>query len=251
MIPTPPSIDRLYDLLALQATAPLSDVETGELAVLLAKWPHVMSDEFEQAAAAVQLAALPGALEPLSQVLSAKLSAQALPYIQVAIPIRKPSGFMIWGGWAVAASLLLALGWLMLDRRPNEAAPPLSPITQRTQLLAGGAKEYRTKPGTSTGSVVWDAVTQRGVLQLVGLTRNDPANAQYQLWIVDAGRTHREPVDGGVFDVNTDGTATVAIKPALTVREPSAFAVTVEPPGGVVVSERGRRGDFAAVMTAP
>jgi len=38
-------------------------------------------------------------------------------------------------------------------------------------------------------------------LRLKGYVANDPAGAQYQLWIFDAARDDRYPVDGGVFDV--------------------------------------------------
>jgi anti-sigma-K factor RskA len=62
---------------------------------------------------------------------------------------------------------------------------------------------------------------------------------QYQLWIFDGGRDQRYPVDGGVFDVPTNATEVVIpIHAALPVLSAKAFAVTVEKPGGVVVSGR-------------
>jgi hypothetical protein len=45
------------------------------------------------------------------------------------------------------------------------------------------------------------APSRPGVMRLRGLLANDPAVAQYQLWIFDAERDDRFPVDGGVFDV--------------------------------------------------
>ncbi len=90
-----------------------------------------------------------------------------------------------------------------------------------------------------TGDVVWDPATQRGFLHFAGLAPNDPAMHQYQIWIFDAGRDKRYPVDGGVFDVPANASEVIIpIRAALMVRKPAAFAVTLEKPGGVVVSGR-------------
>ena len=45
-------------------------------------------------------------------------------------------------------------------------------------------------------------------------------------------------VDGGVFDVPACGSVVLPIKAKLEVKQPTLFAVTVEKPGGVVVSDR-------------
>jgi hypothetical protein len=91
------------------------------------------------------------------------------------------------------------------------------------------------------GDVVWDARTQTGYMRFTGLRRNDPATEQYQLWIFDGRRDERYPVDGGVFDVRGDGAELVVpIRARLPVGTPLAFAVTIERPGGVVVSDRSR-----------
>jgi hypothetical protein len=168
-------------------------------------------------------------------------------------------------GWlAAAACLVLAIfGW---ERSPPvapapiaavptpppaaveptpEAAPP-TPAEERAVLLANsdslkislGATKDPAAAGVS-GDVVWDPVTQRGFLHFTGLAANDPAVHQYQFWIFDAGRDKRYPVDGGVFDVPANAAEVVIpIRATLMVRKPAAFAVTVEKPGGVVVSGR-------------
>ena len=70
-----------------------------------------------------------------------------------------------------------------------------------------------------------------------GMAANDPANAQYQLWIIDPDRDAR-PVDGGVFDVPAGAAEViVTIDAKLAIARPTAFAVTLEKPGGVVVSD--------------
>ena len=69
------------------------------------------------------------------------------------------------------------------------------------------------------------------------MTKKSP---QYQLWIFDKGRDVRYPVDGGVFDVSAAGEVVIPITAKLAIGQPTLFAVTVETPGGVVVSERKR-----------
>ena len=75
----------------------------------------------------------------------------------------------------------------------------------------------------------------------VNLQHNQPNAEQYQLWIFDGARDQRYPVDGGVFDVtSSSGEQFVRIHAKLRVQVPLVFAVTVEIPGGVVVSDRSR-----------
>ncbi|MCE2884744.1 MAG: anti-sigma factor [Planctomycetaceae bacterium] len=92
--------------------------------------------------------------------------------------------------------------------------------------------------GPVGGEVCFDATTNDGILVIEGLAPNDPAREQYQLWIFDATRDERFPVDGGVFDVPKDGRAIIPVVARLPVSKPVLFAVTVEKPGGVVVSDR-------------
>jgi anti-sigma-K factor RskA len=119
----------------------------------------------------------------------------------------------------------------------------------RDHLLASGDGRVGHWPWTAglggaagvAGDVVWDRATQSGYLRFENLAPNDPARHQYQLWIVDAARDDRFPVDGGVFDVPpVSGPVVIPVRAKIPVREPSAFVVTLEPTGGVVVSERQR-----------
>jgi anti-sigma-K factor RskA len=68
---------------------------------------------------------------------------------------------------------------------------------------------------------------------------NDPTVEQYQLWIIDPTRDD-EPIDGGVFDIASTGEVIVPVQAKLLVNQPTAFAVTIEKPGGVVVSTQER-----------
>jgi anti-sigma-K factor RskA len=89
-----------------------------------------------------------------------------------------------------------------------------------------------------------------GYLTLEGLEPNERTDRQYQLWIFDGTRDDRYPVDGGVFDVpHGAASVTVPIRPSLRVAQPVAFAVTLEPAGGVVVSDRQHLMALARVGT--
>jgi Anti-sigma-K factor rskA len=177
---------------------------------------------------------------------------------------RRANRFGGYGWLAAAACLLLAIfGWerspppvavvtpapeltpAPVNLPPSPPAPPTA-AEQRAGLLAKtdslkislGAGKDPAAAGV-TGDVVWDPATQRGFLHFTGLAPNDPAMHQYQIWIFDAGRDKRYPVDGGVFDVPANaGEVVIPIRATLMVRKPAAFAVTLEKPGGVVVSGR-------------
>ena len=98
----------------------------------------------------------------------------------------------------------------------------------------GGLERY----DEMSGKVVWSDELQEGYMTLTNLPANDPAANQYQLWIVDPDRDEK-PVDGGVFDIPTDGnTAIIPIRNPLAITKPQAFVITLEQPGGVVVSKQ-------------
>ena len=112
-------------------------------------------------------------------------------------------------------------------------------VSLQCQRFQRAARQFLAGSVELSGDVVWDPATQRGFLHFSGLAPNDPAVHQYQIWIFDAGRDKRYPVDGGVFDVPANaGEVVIPIRASLMVRKPAAFAVTVEKPGGVVVSGR-------------
>jgi anti-sigma-K factor RskA len=98
-----------------------------------------------------------------------------------------------------------------------------------TGIAADGYEEV-------TGDVVWSDSEQAGYMRLSGLVANNADSAQYQLWIVDPDRDER-PVDGGVFDVPAGvDEVIIPIDSKLDISAPAAFAITLEQPGGVVVS---------------
>lgn len=163
-------------------------------------------------------------------------------------------GWGAWGGWLAAAAMLALV--VRNGAAPRVEQAPVNTATTavdaRVALLdsllgTAGVVRQRWTPTTdstataATGEVIWDPATQRGVMRFTGLAANDREAWQYQLWIFDAERDERYPVDGGVFDIPAGtGEVLVPIRARLAVGSASLFAVTVEAPGGVVVSSRER-----------
>lgn len=144
-------------------------------------------------------------------------------------------------GWLAAAALLAALlrGGLPVAAEPG--TPPSLDV-QVAALEAGGATITPWADGGPAGDVVWSDQLNSGFMRIDGLETNDPTVSQYQLWIfrgTDPG-AEAHPVDGGVFDVLEPGEVIVPIDAKLDVGSAGLFAVTVEKPGGVVVSGRER-----------
>jgi len=144
---------------------------------------------------------------------------------------------------AAAATLAVVAGaWWLLRGRAAPSAPTAAEA--RAELLASASDATRLawkatpEAASASGDVVWSQSAQRGFMRFVGLPANDPAKAQYQLWIFDRARDQAFPVDGGVFDVTATGEVIVPITAKLRVDDATLFAVTVERPGGVVVSRR-------------
>ena len=81
-----------------------------------------------------------------------------------------------------------------------------------------------------------------------GLPKNDASKTSYQLWIFDANQDDKTPVDGGVFDINSEGEVIIPIDAKIKVGKPQMFAVTAEKPGGVVVSKRDKIVTIAKVQ---
>jgi hypothetical protein len=140
---------------------------------------------------------------------------------------------------------------------PEPASGPPEPAAARRSFLAAHrfVVQRSWQAGTDPlgarvrGDVVWDPKSQTGFLRFVGLARNNPLTEQYQLWIFDGRRQQPYPVDGGVFDVTArDGEEVVIpIRSKLHVEFAMTFAVTVERPGGVVVSDRSRVAAIAQI----
>jgi len=248
--------DRKNELLADRALQGLSELEARELETL----GGAGDESFDYAAGAAALAEL-GELEAMPAGLAEKVLAQAkgrgasapVRPAPVAHRPRWDRGRTL--GWlaAAAAAVVAVFGWMrpptiVKDIQVVEVAPRVPTAAEARQALLAQATDVKTIAWSATpdpaakgadGDVVWSPSKQQGYMRIRGLAANDPRAQQYQLWIFDGTRDQRYPVDGGVFDVR-DGEVVVPIKAPIEVREPKLFAITVEKPGGVVVSNRER-----------
>jgi anti-sigma-K factor RskA len=230
---------RLLDLATDRALGAISAEEERELDALLAEHGEDALLELELAAAELELAHLGSASDPLPEDLRRRLVLQGEALVGGRTPRTAPlARSRPVAAWilAAAAAVLAVAGWWPR----GEGAPDAGLLYAQLRAAPGAivhewaATEHA--PGAS-GEVVWAQDRQSGVLRIRGLFRNDPTVEQYQLWIIDGTQQH--PIDGGVFDVAGDDVL-IPIDAKLAVVDPKAFAVTVEKPGGVVVSTQER-----------
>jgi hypothetical protein len=265
-------IDRILNLLADRATRGLSQEELIELSELLEKHPQWDNPYFDLTAAAVNLTDIE-IDEPLPDALRQKIMASAFQYVNseptatepqagsqeekikqapsslnkgtvVGFP-QKAAPWQMLGWYIAAACFILAIaGWWP---RLTHKTEPLSLSQLREQLLAESNDLIKTdwRPMTYrgneslSGDVVWSNAKQQGFMRFSGMPVIDPQVGAYQLWIFDASQDEKFPVDGGIFAVDRKtGEVIVRINAKLKISRPTLFAITVEKPGGVVVSKR-------------
>ena len=251
--------ERLFDLLTQQAVEGLNTNELNELHELENAFPQWKNDDsFEFATTAFSLTNLDTS-EILPLHLQNKILAdserlfvsESLEEPQKVFTFEPKRSNWSWLGWAFAAvaSIALAFNW----STQQVTAPP-----QAQQIEALNATQLRQKlldtdkntiqinwtkgnvkdlPEVS-GDIVWSDAKQSGFMRFKGLPINDKSKECYQLWIFDETQDEKTPIDGGIFDVNSNGEMIVPITAKLNVRKPKLFAVTVEKVGGVVVSKR-------------
>lgn len=279
--------ERLLDLLSDRALFELSAEEQRELDELLKIFPEWRDDEtFSLTAAAVSLSAL-DTREEMPASLRNKVLADSSQYFAGEIAEEKrpepvlsrvpsPRSNVIefrpkrfnwnWLGWAAAAAACIALVvnvWLSRGPQGPDLGVTVPPVIEekltmaqmRQRLMDSSADMTKATwtPGDMPdmkdigGDVVWSDAKQAGYMRLTGLPANDGTKETYQLWIFDETQDPKTPIDGGVFNVNANGEVIIPINAKLKARNPSMFAITMEKPGGVVVSERKKMVALAKV----
>lgn len=272
--------ERLLDLLTDQVLFGLNSEELIELNELKAHFPDIGNDDsLELTVAAIGLTGV-HKFEPMPDELTAKITADAEKYftsqeksakvlrfepqlrevnntdvtgeIQKTFEFEPKRPFMQWLGWAFAGLATVAL-IISLIQPPKiievvKEIPPKNATTaeQYEKMLASAKDVKRTawenpKNAKETyGEIIWSETEQKGFIKLNGFPVNDAAKETYQLWIFDETQSDKTPIDGGIFDVSSNGEVLVPIDAKLKFKNPKLFAVTVEKPGGVVVSDRGK-----------
>ena len=177
-----------------------------------------------------------------------------------------------WLGWAVAAVACVALALNVYFTRiqpggieragaptPTPTVQEAMPPAQMREMLMRSAPDVEQAswtPGPKgkdftqvSGDVVWSDQKQAGYMRFTGVPANDPSRETYQLWIFEENQGDKTPIDGGTFDVSANGEVVIPINARLKAKNPKMFAITVEKPGGVVVSTREKIAAIAKIET--
>ncbi len=271
--------DKVLDLLYDKFVYGLDDKESKELVALGYELDE--ADSIERTVAALSLVELDATSELPSDLYSRVLSqghaiadeireglaVEVQPAREIVLSGGEGNSWFGWLGWAAAAAASIALAvslFLPRDTVQRAAGPPVAsptpevriePERQRQALMETAGQVVTAQWGKGnvaelasvSGDVVWSDEKQEGYMRIRGLPVNDKNREQYQLWIFEDAKLEEHPKDGGVFDVNSDGEVIIPINAKLITRDPKAFAITVEKPGGVVVSKREKIAGLAAV----
>ncbi len=269
--------DRLLELLTYKSVFGLDDDESVELDALQRTFPKLVEESnFDETAAAIALSAVTE-VEEMPLALKSKVIADASKFFaeeesDEQLTFDKTSRFSQnikpavekthwsmppWLGWALAGAACVALiaNFWVARIGPNEIVsvtptPTVTPIAEpsnaeKLQKFLASSKDLVKTAWTdpkdesqNLGEVVWSDEKQQGYMVFKGLQANDAQKEVYQLWIFDETQDEKTPVDGGVFNIGKDGEAIIPIDAKLKVKNPKMFAITVEKPGGVVVSKR-------------
>ena len=237
---------RLLELLSDRALFGLEANEEQELRDLQKTYPEVDDQEMDRVVALLE-AASPNADRIPSSVKQQIRMATDSNVSTPSSPTPKSNSWIT--PREVAIGLLTAAVTALFAMWMWNMAPGELPLQARRQELMEKAADLVEVAWTSTdetksyaGDVVWSTDQQSGFMTFNGLPANDPSKEQYQLWIFDRNQDERHPIDGGVFNVvaNDAGECVVEIASKLAVVDPTMFAITIEKPGGVVVSDRSR-----------
>lgn len=266
----------MLDLLCKKATSGLDEQETKQLEQL--EYTSMEIESIELTVAALGLIDL-NTKDEMPAHLHSKILAGADDFFAArnnvasdseniaAAPVREivwnetatASPWFAWLGWAAAAAACIALAVNIFSPKTQTDVAggltptptqerKLSPAEQRQQLVDSPGQVLLAQLGKGnvpaiadvSGDVVWSDEKQTGYVRVKGLPQNDASKETYQLWIFDETQDPKTPIDGGTFDINSDGETIIKIDARLKAKNPSLFAVTIEKAGGVVVSVRGR-----------
>jgi len=233
---------RFDELSAGRAMGDLSLDEERELVLLGAELGIDPDLAFELLAASIEVDLV--MVQPLPIGLAARLHqcADEMATVATIITPQVPAWQKIirnpLTGWAAAAAVALLA--ILGSQKPPQVSSAQAQAKLRTEARDLIERKFAGLGAfkDAGGKVIWSDQLQQGYMTLSGIPVNDPKKAQYQLWIVDPKRDEA-PVDGGVFDIPTDGSPVVVpIAAKLALTNPQAFVITLEQPGGVVKSKQ-------------
>lgn len=231
----------------------LSSDEQTEFDRLAPMRPVEQSQLFEQVVASLDLAWSDPTSMPLPDHLRKAIRSRAIEELNTSS--KRPSASTANSStssklpWLVAAACMAITVLTLSTSRPVAPKPiaALDMLEQRSKLISTTKDLVQvdwargpTKIEGAGGDIVWSPSQQTGFMRFRGLNVNEPTKEQYQLWIFDKNQDEKTPIDGGVFDITSDQEVIIPIQAKLHVEDVYLFAVTIEKPGGVVVSSRER-----------
>lgn len=273
--------DILFDLLTKKAIYGLDEADERELASIDAEAAELEFRSLEITAAAISLIGL-STEEPLPSHIRERILDAGEQLVgedeQVKAPWPPPEksvtqdessrgSWFGWLGWVAAAAACVALAINIFTTRvqpPEVAKAPqvqapvaLTAAELREEMLRTSPNVIKAtwsspdpkNPDSVSGDVVWNEEKQAGYMRFRGLPVNDKSSSCYQLWIFDKTQDEKTPIDGGTFDVDQNGEVVIPINAKLRAVGAKLFAITVEKPGGVVVSKREKIAAIAKVET--
>ncbi len=160
-------------------------------------------------------------------------------------PERRRGRIRWWAGWAglaAAAALLVTVNAQLRTTRQEIQAlqgrlaalqAELAEREETVRFLSDPSVRYVSLAGLkptpeASAWLLWNPATRQGLLLARGLPAT-PAGQAYELWAL-AGA---QPVPAGVFTVDAAGRALLRLPPLPPDHTFDAFAVTLEPAGGV------------------
>ena len=246
---------------AARVAVALAEVDGGvEMPVTLRDRLHELATEHingmrarasEAGSASLKFARIPSLPENFGVMGAATVreGAEAAPLI----PTRWQPFVRVFAGVAAAACIVAGVALFQYSMAQLPSAKREAMIAQVGTsgdvvrwAWTGWTAQADARAAKATGDVVWDTNAQGGFMTFAGLPAIDPSKEVYQLWIIDADRPGEPPVDGGTFIVTSDRETIVPFAARIKVGKPVAFAVTIEKPGGVVVSDQKRKLTIAA-----
>ena len=250
----------LLDLLIMQSTQGISAQENKELQRLIKENPEYNNYEFDEIASLAHMSyhlndnrsheVLPSELK--SNILNSYTQIDLFSIYKIKInEFVRSLFYQPVYAWALTVLLSVGLSFSMIEFKNYNSDFRYLPLERiLLQSTSSDLVEYpwyskKSDFAMAKGDIVWSNKSQKGFIKISGMPINDPSINQYQIWIIDPVK-YKQPVDGGIFNINAiDKDIIIPINPKLPILNAKGFAITLEQPGGVVVSSQ------ELILTAP
>ena len=160
---------------------------------------------------------------PLPPTLRARVLAQAQRH-----RTREFFGRRTWLGWVLSLLFALSCGYLLAERgrlrhriRHLEQRDPL----RQVEIFSLGGVDSGPAP---QAFIAWNPRSQWGILQVSGLSPNDPGQ-DYQLWLTDS---RAQTLDAGCFHLTQTEPVRLSFRVQPLTRKVERFEIRLAPKGG-------------------